>query len=144
MGGHSELSGPDLKAGIGAGDLGDGAMLLGHADGEAALLARRGREVFAIGATCTHYSGPLAEGLMVDDTVRCPLHHACFSLRTGEALRAPAFDPIPCWRIERIGERVFVRDRLAIPKERHSSLAAVASQPPSSVVIVGGGGAALA
>jgi nitrite reductase/ring-hydroxylating ferredoxin subunit len=74
-----QLSGPDLKEGIAATELSDGGMLLGHADGEAVLLAKRGAELFAIGATCTHYNGPLAEGLIVDDTVRCPWHHACFS-----------------------------------------------------------------
>ena len=141
MGGHSELSGPDLKAGIGAGDLGDGAMLLGHADGEAALLARRGREIFAIGATCTHYSGPLAEGLMVGDTVRCPWHHACFSLRSGEALAAPAFNPVSCWRVEETGGRIFVRDKLAAAERRVPAKPRPAEGAPQSIVIIGGGGA---
>ena len=80
--------GPDLTLGIAVDDLADGAMLAGHVGEEAVLLARRGNAFFAIGATCSHYGGPLAQGLVVDDTVRCPWHHACFSLRTGEALRA--------------------------------------------------------
>ena len=75
------------------------------------LLARRGDEFFAIGATCTHYNGPLAEGLMVDDTVRCPWHHACFSLRTGEALHAPALAPVACWATEQRDGKVFVREK---------------------------------
>jgi nitrite reductase/ring-hydroxylating ferredoxin subunit len=104
-------SGPQLAAGIALDDIADGAMLQGHANGEAVLLARRGNELFAVGALCTHYHGPLAEGLMVGDTVRCPWHHACFSLRTGEAVRAPAFDPLPRWRIQRQGDKVFVRDK---------------------------------
>lgn len=58
-----ELSGPDLAEGIAFSTIADGAMLLGHANGEAVLLARRGSEVFAIGATCTHYGAPLARGL---------------------------------------------------------------------------------
>ena len=141
MGGNSELSGPDLKAGIAASDLGDGAMLLGHAYGEAVLLARRGREIFAIGATCTHYSGPLAEGLMVGDTVRCPWHHACFSLRSGEALAAPAFNPVSCWRVEETGGRIFVRDKLAAAERRVPAKPRPAEGAPQSIVIIGGGAA---
>ena len=75
--------------------------------------ARAPRRFFAIGARCPHYGGPLAEGLLVGETVRCPWHHACFSLRSGEALRAPAFDAVPRWRVERIGDRVLVREKLA-------------------------------
>ena len=63
---------PDLRNGIPEGDLADGMMLVGHVGDEAVLLARKGAEVFAIGATCTHYGGPLGDGLMVADTVRCP------------------------------------------------------------------------
>jgi nitrite reductase/ring-hydroxylating ferredoxin subunit len=134
----------DFTDGVAVAALPDGGMVQGKLGQEEIILARRGSEFFAVGASCTHYGGPLAKGIMVGDELRCPLHHACFSLRTGEALRAPAFDSIPCWRVERIGDRVFVRERLAIPMERHSSVAVAADQPPSSVVIVGGGGAALA
>ena len=91
---NDTLSGPDLTKGVALSSVADGAMLLGHAHGEPVLLARRGDALFAIGAVCTHYGAPLADGLLVDDTVRCPWHHACFSLRTGEALRAPALDPV--------------------------------------------------
>src|ERR1700736_13686 len=91
---ETKLAGPDLSDGIDAGSVAEGGMLLGHAGGEAVLLGRVGGEYFAIGATCTHYGGPLSEGVLVGDTVRCPWHHACFSLRTGEALRAPALNQI--------------------------------------------------
>ena len=77
---QSTPAGPDLAQGIPVGVLPDGHMLAGHVGDDAVLLARRGNEFFAIGATCSHYGGPLAEGLMVDDTVRCPWHHACFSV----------------------------------------------------------------
>ena len=102
------------------------------------LLVRQEDEYFAVGARCTHYSGPLAQGLVVGDEIRCPLHHACFSLRTGQPLRPPAFDPIPCWRVERVGDRLFVREKLAVPT------AVRKAATPSSVVIVGGGAAGLA
>jgi len=75
-------AGPDLTRGVAADTIPDGGMLLGHVGDEPVLLARQGRELFAIGAVCSHYSGPLHEGLVVGETVRCPWHHACFSLRT--------------------------------------------------------------
>ena len=106
----SELSGPDLAEGIALSRIPDGATLTGHAHGSAVLLARRGSEMFAIGAICTHYGAPLADGLLLDDTVRCPWHHACFSLRTGAALRAPALDPVACWRTEQRDGMVYVRE----------------------------------
>ncbi len=130
------LTGPDLAAGVPISDLEDGGMLLGHAHGEAVLLVRRGREIFAVGAKCTHYGGPLPEGVVVDDTLRCPWHHACFSLRTGEPLRAPALDPIPCWQVAREGNRVRVENRLPEPGPRAAPPGA-----PESIVIVGAGAA---
>src|SRR6185369_2907654 len=105
---------------------------------EAVLLVRRGEEIFAIGNSCSHYHGPLSEGLVVGDTVRCPWHHACFSLRTGEPLRAPALDAVPCWRVERQGNLVYVR-------EKQEPVAAAAPRPgvgvAGSIVILGGGAA---
>jgi NADPH-dependent 2,4-dienoyl-CoA reductase/sulfur reductase-like enzyme/nitrite reductase/ring-hydroxylating ferredoxin subunit len=135
---NDALTGPDLTKGVAAATITDGSSLLGHASGEAVLLARRGNEFFAVGANCTHWHAPLADGLIVGDTVRCPWHHACFSLRTGEALRAPALDPIPRWSVEQRNGSVYVGAKLenaapAPPRER--------SEPPASVVIVGGGAA---
>ena len=54
-------TGPDLAQGVPIDTLADGAMLAGHIGDQAVLLARRGSEFFAIGATCTHYNGPLAQ-----------------------------------------------------------------------------------
>ena len=106
--------GPDLTLGTPLASLADdGAMVAGHVADDEVVLARAGGEYFAVGARCTHYKGRLARGLVVGDTVRCPLHHACFSLRTGEALRAPAFDPIARWRVEVDGNTVFVREKVS-------------------------------
>jgi NADPH-dependent 2,4-dienoyl-CoA reductase/sulfur reductase-like enzyme/nitrite reductase/ring-hydroxylating ferredoxin subunit len=134
-----KTEGPDLSQGVELATLPDGAMLLGHVGDEPVLLARRGADVFAIGATCTHYGGPLAEGLLVDDTVRCPWHHACFSLRTGASLRPPALNGVACWRVERQGDRVVVREKR--PAEAKPSPLPAAGLP-GSVVIIGGGAAA--
>src|SRR3954469_6433266 len=138
---QSSPTGPDLTQGISGDALADGRMLLEHVGQEAVLLARRGNEVFAVGATCSHYGGPLAEGLLVDDTVRCPWHHACFSLRTGEALHAPALSPAACWQVERRNGKIFVGEKQE-PKKSRGKVRAGAS--PEKIVIVGGGAAGFA
>jgi len=135
-------SGPDFTAGVALASLDDGALLQGHVGNDAVLLARRKEEFFAVGALCSHYHGPLADGIMVGDTVRCPWHHACFSLRTGEAMRAPAFDALPRWRVERQGDHVFVRQKIAASKPTPSESERRAW--PESIVIVGGGAAGFA
>ena len=141
---QSTPAGPDLAQGIPASDLPEGRMLAGHVGGEAVLLARSGAEIFAIGATCTHYGGPLADGLMVGDTVRCPWHHACFSLRTGEALHAPAFAPVACWVVEQRDGRIFVRAKAEAPAPARAVRTAPAAGSPQRIVIVGGGAAGFA
>jgi NADPH-dependent 2,4-dienoyl-CoA reductase/sulfur reductase-like enzyme/nitrite reductase/ring-hydroxylating ferredoxin subunit len=130
---------PDFRSGFSLQNLTDGGVVAGSVDGDEVVLVRRGDELFAVGAHCTHYHGPLAGGLIVGDTVRCPWHHACFSLRTGEPLRAPALDPIACWRTERVGNMVFVREKLGEVQPPGNPAAM-----PASVVIVGGGAAGLA
>lgn len=133
------LAGPDLEQGVAWDSLTEGEPLLGHASGESVLLVRRGDDAFAIGATCTHYGGPLAEGLVVGDTVRCPWHHACFSLRTGDAVGAPALNPVAALKVERAGAIVRVRG----PREKPEPPAPPPSAP-ESVVIVGAGPAGAA
>jgi NADPH-dependent 2,4-dienoyl-CoA reductase/sulfur reductase-like enzyme/nitrite reductase/ring-hydroxylating ferredoxin subunit len=132
-------SGPDFAQGLALAQLSDGAMLLGHVGEQPVLLARRGREVFAIDAICTHYGAPLAEGLLVEDTVRCPWHHACFSLRTGDALRPPALNPLAIWRVEQQGDRIVVREKAAAVAPQSAPLPAAGV--PGSIVILGGGAA---
>jgi NADPH-dependent 2,4-dienoyl-CoA reductase/sulfur reductase-like enzyme/nitrite reductase/ring-hydroxylating ferredoxin subunit len=131
--------GPDLTQGVTAADFVDG-KLLGHVGSDEVLLVRIGAEVFAIDAQCTHYHGPLADGLIVDESVRCPWHHACFDLRSGEALRAPALSPVACWRVVERAGRIFVTERREQPKPRGISSAAA----PAQIVIVGGGAAGFA
>src|SRR3954468_12055512 len=139
MGTSTKSDGPDLTQGIALSTLADGGMLVGRVGDNEVLVARTGNDVFAVGAHCTHYHGPLADGLIVGDTVRCPWHHACFSLRTGAPERAPALDPIDCWKVERQGDRIVVREKLP-----PAATPVVSAGAPSSVVIVGGGAAGLA
>ncbi|MBS0577382.1 MAG: FAD-dependent oxidoreductase [Proteobacteria bacterium] len=133
--------GPDLSLGVTLAEFGGRPMLRGHVGEQAVLLARLGDEVVAVGADCTHYGGALDQGLIVGETVRCPLHHACFSLRTGQALAAPAFDAIACWRVEQVGDRYFVREA----KTAEAATPCAHEQGgPERIVIVGGGAAGFA
>src|SRR4029453_2048293 len=104
------------------------------------LVARRGARFFAVGATCTHYSGPLNEGVLVNDTVRCPLHHACFSLRTGEVLRAPALSPIPCYNIKHELGTIYVTGKRTETMST-PAIRTLSPKTPSQIVIVGAGAA---
>ena len=130
-----DLEGPDFEDGCDIGKVPDGGMLLGHAFGEAVLVARRGDELFAIGATCTHYGGPLAKGLMVDCTVHCPWHHARFDLRTGEPIAAPALNNVPRYKFDKRGEQFFVTGKI------DEKLVRKPVSSPASVLIVGAGAA---
>jgi NADPH-dependent 2,4-dienoyl-CoA reductase/sulfur reductase-like enzyme/nitrite reductase/ring-hydroxylating ferredoxin subunit len=132
-------AGPDLTQGVLPEDF-TGETLLGHVGDQDVLLVRSGPEIFAIDAHCSHYHGPLAEGLVVGESIRCPWHHACFDLRTGEASRAPALNPLAVWQVEHKGDRILVRQKRDQPKPR-------VKQPvdaPGRIVIVGGGAAGFA
>jgi NADPH-dependent 2,4-dienoyl-CoA reductase/sulfur reductase-like enzyme/nitrite reductase/ring-hydroxylating ferredoxin subunit len=134
----TQLPGHDLRAGVDFESLAENSPLLGHVDNEAVILVRRGKQVFAIGATCTHYSGPLAEGLVVGDTIRCPWHHARFDLRTGTAMGAPALSPVSCYIVQREGGRV------KAGKKCETNTREPLGRTPPSVVIVGAGAAGAA
>src|SRR5438270_10094792 len=131
----SQLTGPDFEKGKLTDAVAKGATVEGKAVGEAVLIARRSEEFFAIGATCTHYGGPLAKGLMVDCTVRCPWHHARFDLRTGEAIAAPALNDVAYYNIEKRGNRFFVTGKIDKKQARTPATS------PASIVIVGAGAA---
>jgi apoptosis-inducing factor 3 len=137
---QDQAQGPDLAAGIELSKLADGGMLAGRVGEEQVLLVRQGAEVFAVSAHCTHYHGPLAEGLLVGNTIRCPWHHACFDFRTGEAVRAPAISSLDCWAVEQRDGKVFVRDK----REARRAVRAAQSGVPDKIVIVGGGAAGFA
>ncbi len=136
---HEEPTGPDLTQGVPSGDVAEGGMLTGHVGDEPVLVARVDGELFAIGASCTHYHGPLGEGLLVGHTVRCPWHHARFCLRTGEALGAPAIDPVGRWTVEERDGEIFVRTTAEAPKS-----APKAGKGPRRVLIAGGGASGFA
>jgi NADPH-dependent 2,4-dienoyl-CoA reductase/sulfur reductase-like enzyme len=134
---HSK--GPDLSKGVTHSDFVNG-RLVGHVEDEEVLLIRIDNELFAISAHCTHYHGPLADGIVTGETVRCPWHHACFDLNSGEAVRAPALSPVDCWNVEQRDGKIFVKEKRKAPKPQSASTPWTAGR----VVIVGGGAAGFA
>jgi NADPH-dependent 2,4-dienoyl-CoA reductase/sulfur reductase-like enzyme/nitrite reductase/ring-hydroxylating ferredoxin subunit len=134
--------GPDLSLGVPLSGLPESGLLAGHVDGAPVLLARLDDGIHAVAGACTHYGGPLAEGLLVGDEIRCPWHHACFSLRTGKALKAPAFAALATWRVDIVGDQVFVREQQEAVEATPDP--ARTSAHPRRIVIIGGGAAAFA
>jgi len=133
-------TGPDLGVeGAPIADLPEGGMLAGHIEGDPVILVRKAGTIHAMGGKCTHYGGPLGDGLFDGERVRCPWHHACFDPETGEAVCAPAIDPVKTFAVEQRDGRVFVRGAKKTPSRRVPT-----SPVPASVVIVGGGAAGFA
>ena len=134
MGATQELKGPDLAVGIEIDGLRDGEILLGHAHGEGVILVKRGDACFAVGATCPHYSGPLGDGIVAGDTIRCPWHHARFDLATGAPIGGPGLGALPCFDVVREGALVRVAGKRepAPPPKRPA-------RAPENVVIIGSG-----
>ena len=139
MGGNRAATGRDFTTGVKLSDIPETGFLAGKVGDDSVLLSRIDDDLFAVGGTCTHYGGHLPDGIVAGATVRCPLHHACFSLRTGEVLRAPALDPLDRWKVEVEGDHAFVREKLPAQNRRASPNTDVAK-----IVIVGGGAAGLA
>src|SRR5215470_13534012 len=132
MGSQATLTGPDLKQGVDDADVKEGAPLLGHADGEAVILVRDHGRVHALAATCTHYGGPLAEGIVDGGGIHCPWHHASFDLDNGRA-HGCAIAAVACFDVRLDGGRI------RVGAKRDLSPPVIAA--PKSVVIVGGGAA---
>src|SRR5512141_3262456 len=135
MGEKSELRGPNFAEPVPLHQLPEGVPVMGHFEGEPVVVIRRGEDVFAIGGTCTHYGAPLDGGLVVGETLRCPWHHARFSLRTGEALAAPALNPVTCFDVQHENGRV------RVDRKRDVTFQVACPRNPDSVVIIGAGAA---
>jgi NADPH-dependent 2,4-dienoyl-CoA reductase/sulfur reductase-like enzyme/nitrite reductase/ring-hydroxylating ferredoxin subunit len=130
--------GPDFAVGVELDSLREGEPLLGHVGDDAVILVRTGHDVHSIGANCTHYGGALSQGLVVGNTLRCPLHHACFDLKSGAVLGGPALNAVACYEVQRAGSRVRVTGLLpegALTKRRPTD----PGISPDSIVIVGAG-----
>lgn len=80
-----------------------------QADGQPVMLVRRGEEVFAIGAVCSHYGAPLEEGKLKDGAIECPWHQSRFCLADGRVDAGPATAPVPAYEVRIKNNKIEVR-----------------------------------
>jgi len=133
-------TGPDFSAGFPLSDIAENGTVAGRVGDEPVLLSRFNGSLYAVSGTCTHYGGHLADGVAGESTVRCPLHHACFDLKTGQPLRAPALDPLDRWQVDVDSDRAYVSYKLKPQPDETPEV----ETDVRKVVIIGGGAAGLA
>ena len=80
---------------LAAHEIAEGQMRQVEVAGTPILLARQHGHLYALGATCAHFGGPLDEGTLAEGTVRCPWHGSCFALADGRVVDGPATYPQP-------------------------------------------------
>lgn len=137
MAGEIKLSGPDLATeGMPTESIRSEVPAVGHYDGKPVVLLQNEMGVHAVGGKCTHYGAPLGDGFSAEGQIRCPWHHAAFDLASGEAVGAPALNPIPVYDTEVRDGSVFVTGIRDV-----SYTAPPPPVSPESVVILGSGAA---
>jgi NADPH-dependent 2,4-dienoyl-CoA reductase/sulfur reductase-like enzyme/nitrite reductase/ring-hydroxylating ferredoxin subunit len=140
MAGEIKITGPDLTTeGLLIEELNADVPAVGHVDGKPVVVVTTPDGPRAVGGKCTHYGAPLGDGICVKGEIRCPWHHAAFDTATGEAVGAPALNPIPVYDTTVRDGRIFVTGL----KERETG-EATPPLAPESVVIVGAGAAGAA
>lgn len=93
-------------------DVEEGQLLRVDVDGQAVVLVRQGGEIYAMGATCSHYGAPLETGELSGGCLVCPWHASRFRLRDGSVARGPATSPQTSYRVRTQGSRLQVQVRL--------------------------------
>ena len=125
----------DFGQGVSADLLVEGKPIAGSVDGKPIVVVRHASGLSALAGKCTHLGAPLEKGLICDGELRCPWHHARFSLATGEAVGAPAFEPLARYMV--VEEDHTVR----VTSEQDPVPAIEAAPSIGRIVIVGGGAA---
>ncbi|HEY7657437.1 MAG TPA: non-heme iron oxygenase ferredoxin subunit [Burkholderiales bacterium] len=92
------------------GELAPGGHRVVDVDGAAVVVFNLGGEYYAIEDVCTHDGGQLTGGTIEGDEIVCPRHGARFSIRTGEALTAPAYEPVAKFPVRVENGVIQVRD----------------------------------
>lgn len=103
-------------------------------------------QFYATGSKCTHYSVPLAKGVLNGDRIVCPAHGACFNASTGDIEDAPGLDALATFGVVIENDQVYIE----VPKTETIAQRRVpkmcpcdASKDKRTILIIGGGPAAL-
>ncbi|MGZ3679725.1 MAG: Rieske (2Fe-2S) protein [Ktedonobacterales bacterium] len=91
-------------------DVSPGELLRVEVAGRLICLARVDDQIYAVDDDCTHISGPLDQGELEGCVLTCPLHLACFDVRTGKVLRGPARDDLPTYAVRIEGDDVLIAE----------------------------------
>jgi NADPH-dependent 2,4-dienoyl-CoA reductase/sulfur reductase-like enzyme/nitrite reductase/ring-hydroxylating ferredoxin subunit len=123
-------------------DLHDGEMQQVSVGETDVLLAKVDGNFYAVGAYCSHYQAPLAEGILKEDRVVCPWHNACFNITTGDQQEPPGLDSLRCYPVRVEGEQVIV----SVPKQASAQRNPTMAKPDLTAdrrtfVILGAGAA---
>ncbi len=92
-----------------ASELSPGAMKFVVIDRERVLIANVDGAFYAIRDTCGHAGAPLSTGTLMGFVVECPLHFACFDVRTGKLLSGPIAADVAAYEVRVEGDTVYVK-----------------------------------
>lgn len=90
-------------------DLAAGEVLGVAAAGQEIALYEADGQVFATANICTHAFARLSDGWLDGTTIECPLHAACFDIRTGKVLSPPAVHDLKTYPVRLVGEDIEVK-----------------------------------
>ncbi len=116
-------------------DLKEGIPVLCMAGTKEIILVRVGHRILACGSKCTHYGGPLAEGVVTNHSITCSWHTACFDLTTGNMILPPALDHLPSYPVKVEDGEVYVGKAMITPFPK------IIEKDSRTFVIVGAGAA---
>ena len=82
-----------------AADLSPGSMTWVAVDRERVLLANVEGRFYALSDVCGHLRAPLSRGRLDGYSVECPLHFACFDVRTGALISGPIATDVSTYQV---------------------------------------------